>query len=389
MVGGLRPRRDPPGDQPPDADDPHHVRRRAACCRRGPSATCGRSRMLDKGWRPAGNSLMELLTHVFDLVRIYAGDPAWVSAHLTVAAEPAPAATSGPAAPATLREDIVYSQTAWPRDRDCGLVLGDRCAATFGFGPREGWHRGLTATVDSFFQPRTARLRRGLGAQRGAAGHGGVALPGRHEQRTWTSTCTAAPGRPRDAWSGSSCPAPPSPPGRTPGAARRPRTTRPWWRSWWRRSRQGREHRSSGREGRWALEMIMGVYEFHRRGGARVPLPLERPRPPPAALDRRGRGAPAGQARAPGEGTDAGAGRAGVGDAPPAPRASLASHARQLTAAAPRRGLTGRTLAPSPLRVTRARRASGPGGRAGRAFLADSWRRRPGRGATGGRDWQV
>ena len=37
---------------------------------------------------------------------------------------------------------------------------------------------------------------------------------------------------------------------------------------------EGREHRGSGRDGRWALEMIMGVYESHRRDGTRVPLPL-------------------------------------------------------------------------------------------------------------------
>jgi hypothetical protein len=37
----------------------------------------------------------------------------------------------------------------------------------------------------------------------------------------------------------------------------------------------GREHRSSGADGRWALEMIMGVYASHRGGGARVDLPLE------------------------------------------------------------------------------------------------------------------
>ena len=35
------------------------------------------ARMPDKGGRPAGNSLMELLTHVFDLLRLYAGDPSW------------------------------------------------------------------------------------------------------------------------------------------------------------------------------------------------------------------------------------------------------------------------------------------------------------------------
>jgi hypothetical protein len=36
-----------------------------------------------------------------------------------------------------------------------------------------------------------------------------------------------------------------------------------------------REHRSSGRDGRWALEMIMGIFESHRREGARVELPLK------------------------------------------------------------------------------------------------------------------
>lgn len=38
---------------------------------------------------------------------------------------------------------------------------------------------------------------------------------------------------------------------------------------------EGHEHRSSGVDGRWALEMIMGMYESHRHGGARVSLPLQ------------------------------------------------------------------------------------------------------------------
>ena len=194
-------------------------------------------RMLDKGWRPAGNSLMELLTHVFDLVRIYAGDPSWVAAHLTVAAAPG-GDQRAPQRLATL-EDVVYSQTAWPTDRDCGLVLGDRCAATFGFGPREGWHRGLSATVDSFFQPRTAAS--------GGAWEPSVELLGTEGALFLGGTSShvdvylhRAPGRPRDAWSGSSRPRSPSPPGPTRARRGRPPTTRPWWRSWWRRwSRAG------------------------------------------------------------------------------------------------------------------------------------------------------
>lgn len=34
---------------------------------------------------------------------------------------------------------------------------------------------------------------------------------------------------------------------------------------------EGHEHRSSGVDGRWALEMIMGMYESHRHGSAGLP----------------------------------------------------------------------------------------------------------------------
>jgi predicted dehydrogenase len=230
-------------------------------------------RMLDKGWRPAGNSLMELLTHVFDLVRIYAGDPSWVAAHLTVATSGPRGDQQAPQRLATL-EDVVYSQTAWPTDRDCGLVLGDRCAATFGFGPREGWHSGLTATVDSFFQPRTAAS--------GGAWEPSVELLGTEGALFLGGTSShvdvylhrgpwAPPGRLERIES------PPRPiaPGPYAGrGAEAPHHTA-MVEELVAAVEQGREHRSSGSEGRWALEMIMGVYESHRRGGARVPLPLE------------------------------------------------------------------------------------------------------------------
>src|SRR6185437_10664065 len=102
------------------------------------------ARMLDKGGRPAGNSLMEMCTHIFDLLRIYAGDPAWASGHFTIGD------AEGRQRLATV-QDIQYSEAAW-NDRDCGLVVGHRGGATFGFGPRAGWHDGLSATLESFFQ---------------------------------------------------------------------------------------------------------------------------------------------------------------------------------------------------------------------------------------------
>ena len=247
-------------------------------------------RMIDKGGRPAGNSLMELLTHVFDLARIYAGDPTWISAHLTVGAD-GPGRPGAPQRLATL-EDVVYSQTAWPRDRDCGLVLGDRCAASFGFGPRDGWHRGLTAGLDSYFQP--------IRSVTGAAWQPNVELLGTDGALFLGGTSDYVDVYlHRGPW---------APPGTLERFEAAPREIAPG--PYAARGaeaphhtamieelvgaiEQGREHRSSGVDGRWALEMIMGVYESHRRGGVRVPLPLaERDHPLERWLREEGRPRP-------------------------------------------------------------------------------------------------
>ena len=250
------------------------------------------ARMVDKGGRPAGNSLMELLTHVFDLVRIYAGDPAWVSAHLTVGEE-------GPGRPEAAQrlatmEDIVYSQTAWPRDRDCGLVLGDRCAATFGFGPREGWHKGLTAGLDSYFQPiRSAST--GEGSQPNVELHGtdGVLFLG------GTSGAVEVflhrgPWKPPGKLERFEAPAREIAPGPyAERGAEAPHHTA-MVEELTAAIEEGREHRSSEVDGRWAQEMIMGTYESHRRGGARVALPLaERDHPLERWLREEGAALPA------------------------------------------------------------------------------------------------
>jgi predicted dehydrogenase len=225
------------------------------------------ARMLDKGQRPAGNSFMELCTHIFDLLRIYAGDPAWVSAHLTVGD------TDRRQRLATV-QDIQYSQAAW-RDRDCGLVLGDRASITYGFPPREGWHNGITATLESFFQLRKETASGqvwhpnleligtdGILFLGGTSYHVDVYLhrgpwapPGRLERIEATDRAI------------------PSGPVADVGAEVQYHLG--MVEELVAAMEEGREHRSSGRDGRWALEMIMGAYESHRRGGARVALPLE------------------------------------------------------------------------------------------------------------------
>jgi predicted dehydrogenase len=239
------------------------------------------ARMLVKGGRPAGNSLMELCTHLFDLLRIYAGDPAWVAAHLTVGDG------EGRQRLATVH-DIQYSEMAW-RDRDCGLVLGDRASVTYGFGPRAGWHQGLTATLESFFQLR----RRGAagpawGPNLELIGTEGILFLGGTSDHVDVYLH-------RGAW---------APPGRLEKMESPPReiAAGPFAEVGAQAPHHvamveelvaaieaAREHRSSGRDGRWAMEMIMGVYESHRRGGARVELPLaERSHPLQRWIDEEG-----------------------------------------------------------------------------------------------------
>jgi predicted dehydrogenase len=231
------------------------------------------ARLLDKGGRPAGNSLMELLTHVFDLLRIYAGDPAWASGHLTVG-EAGPGQPDSRQRLATVR-DIVYSQAAWPRDRDCGLVLGDRCSATFGFGPRPGWHTGLAATLESYFQPiRSAATGEAWHPSLELLGTDGVLLLGgtsNHVDVYLHRGPWAPPGR----LERFDAPAREIAPGPYQERGRQAPYHTAMVEELVAAIEEGREHRSSGRDGRWALEMIMGVYESHRRGGARVPLPLQ------------------------------------------------------------------------------------------------------------------
>ena len=43
---------------------------------------------------------------------------------------------------------------------------------------------------------------------------------------------------------------------------------------------QGREPPGSGAEGRWAFEMILGIYQSHREGGRRIDLPMPERRHP-------------------------------------------------------------------------------------------------------------
>ena len=92
----------------------------------------------DKGGRKAGNSLMEMGTHLYDWVRLFGGDVEWAHAHLVQ--------MDGCESTA---HDIKHTQEVHPRDRDAGVVLGERGYASFRF------KNGIHADVQFLAQPQT------------------------------------------------------------------------------------------------------------------------------------------------------------------------------------------------------------------------------------------
>ena len=69
----------------------------------------------DKGGRKVGNSLMEMGTHLYDWLRLFAGDVEWTHAHLVQI----------DGRESTV-DDIKHTQEVHPFDRDAGLVLGEQ-----------------------------------------------------------------------------------------------------------------------------------------------------------------------------------------------------------------------------------------------------------------------
>ena len=76
----------------------------------------------DKGGRKVGNSLMEMGTHLYDWLRLFAGDVEWTHAHLV----------QMDGRESTV-DDIKHTQEVHAFDRDAGLVLGERGHTAFRF----------------------------------------------------------------------------------------------------------------------------------------------------------------------------------------------------------------------------------------------------------------
>jgi predicted dehydrogenase len=190
--------------------------------------------------RAGGEDMMVLGTHLFDMMRFFAGDPLWCSAHVTVRGR-----------------DITRADAREATER-LGPVAGDEIAATYWFA----------SGVHGYFASRPNDATTGdrfglmLLGSKGAIFVPTTQVPGAPpdilRSRSWTS----------GAWA--KIPVAPEEDIRERGAANRLMV-----RDLLDAIESGREPVCNHRDGRWTIEMTMAVYQSHFAAGARVTFPLK------------------------------------------------------------------------------------------------------------------
>ena len=187
--------------------------------------------------RAGGEDMMVLGSHLFDLMRLFVGDPLWCTARVQWQGR-----------------DITRTDGRLVKD-NVGLVAGDRVFAQFAFA------NGVNATFTS------------AGQLRETVGHWGIELFGSKaaarincdiEPNVFVRRTTPwkAEGR-TDLWAPLDTGLVKSPPGHNLGPVG----------DWLEAIARDREAECSGRNGAWAVEMVMGVYQA-ALSGRRVSFPL-------------------------------------------------------------------------------------------------------------------
>lgn len=197
----------------------------------------------NKGGRKCGNEMMEMGTHVTDRMLVYGGEATWCNAWVTWQGRPAGVG------------DIMEAQEMSPRDRDSGLALGDRAFAQYGF-------TNCPAGEMAFFAHERTDVRSYGVDLVGAEGQ--LAL--RHSSQGLVYHLPQAisfAGDGQDPWRAIDI-----------SEELREDPIAIMVRQLVRAADTGRPHPSSGAVGRGALEMVMGIWESHRRRN-RVEFPLQ------------------------------------------------------------------------------------------------------------------
>jgi predicted dehydrogenase len=198
----------------------------------------------NKSGRKSGNEFMEMGTHVTDMMLCFGESPQWCAG--TVYDDGQLAEVDG----------IMEATEMSPKDRDSGLVMGNRAIGHYGF---EG---GVLGEVQFMGYEENCGTNYGVDVL-GTTGQLGVRTTGAGSLWHLPRPMEGKPGDFGD-WQQVELPA-----DEDVTAAM---TT--MYRELMRARDQGTELSPSGDNGRTALEMILGLYQSHREGGRRVALPL-------------------------------------------------------------------------------------------------------------------
>jgi predicted dehydrogenase len=205
----------------------------------------------NKHGRKSGNEFTEMGTHVTDVMLVLGGTPRWVSGTVTSdGREVTPA-------------DIMEAKQMSARDRDSGLVAGERAIAHYGF---EGGHLG-----EIHFLGYSTNMSENYGVDvLGSEGQLSVRIGGELAGGLWHLP-RPMEGKPADLgdWQVVDL-----------GEATQSKTINVMYERLAAAIAGEARVPASGEQARMAMEMVLGIYASHREGGKRTALPLKDRRHP-------------------------------------------------------------------------------------------------------------
>ena len=205
----------------------------------------------NKCGRKSGNEFTEMGTHVTDMMLCFGGVPEWCSGTVYEGGRPVELG------------DIMEAKEMSPRDRDSGLVAGSVAMGHYGFA------NGVLGEIH--FLGYQSRDNHNFGVDvLGSEGQLAIRAAGDIQQGLWHLP-RPMEGRPSDYgdWQAVSL-----------GEDVKESPIASMYRSLARAAEDGTDPPGSGVEGRWAFEMVLGLYQSHREGGRRIDLPMRERRHP-------------------------------------------------------------------------------------------------------------
>lgn len=198
----------------------------------------------NKCGRKSGNEFTEMGTHVADMMLCFGGEPEWCAGSVWWQGRLAEV------------EDIMEAQEMSPQDRDSGLVVGERAVGQYGFA------NGVLGKVHFLGYKQLMSANYGVDVL-GAEGQLAIRASGGLQQNLWhlPRPMEGLPSQLGD-WQVIDM------------GAEQEDAVATMYRELMAAVAENIEPPSSGREGRWAFEMMLGIYQSHRESGKRIDLPM-------------------------------------------------------------------------------------------------------------------